>query len=131
MIADPFTIPPHHVELERAVLGALLLEPEQTQAVREWLEPRDFFLARAALLFETIRAVSSAADRVADLLTVSAALPERVGDPGEVLEVRRLAGVCVEEAAIAARLWGMRENSEGSRSSDRSVGSPLRRTARR
>jgi hypothetical protein len=113
MSAAPSLVPPHDAGLERATLGALLLDPYEARPVREWLEPRDFFLGRTAAVFETIRAVGAVPHRVADLLSVSAALPERIDDPAEVLELRRLAGLCPSRRPRSRGACGPTRGSSG------------------
>jgi replicative DNA helicase len=60
---------PADLVAERAVLGAILLEPEAILAVR-WLQPSDFSLERYSWIYEA--ASECAADRVPpDIITIS------------------------------------------------------------
>ena len=62
--------PPHSLEAERAILGALLLDPERVSEVLEDLEPDDFYLERHRVLME---ALSDLADRGQPIDVVSLA----------------------------------------------------------
>ena len=66
---------PHSEEAERAVLGALLLEPLRIAQVRTRLEPRDWHLERHRLLYQAILDVADAGS-TPDLLTVQAHLQQ-------------------------------------------------------
>ncbi len=45
---------PHNIEVERTVIGALLLDPEAITKVAGWLEPDDFFDPVHALIYQAI-----------------------------------------------------------------------------
>ena len=64
---------PHNEEAERAVLGALLLEPRGIVQVRTRLEARDWYLERHRLLFQAFLDVADAGS-TPDLLTLQAHL---------------------------------------------------------
>jgi replicative DNA helicase len=66
---------PHSEEAERAVLGALLLEPLRIVQVRTRLEPRDWHLERHRLLYQAFLDVADAGS-TPDLLTVQAHLQQ-------------------------------------------------------
>ena len=75
---DPVRLP-HDPAAERAVLGAVLLDPLQLDAVREVLQAGDFLDRRHRNIFEAVCALDGAAgDRKIDLVTVRAEL-ERSG----------------------------------------------------
>jgi replicative DNA helicase len=76
---------PHSEEAERAVLGALLLEPLRIAQVRTHLEPRDWFLERHRVLYQAFLEVAGAGS-TPDLLTLQAHLQQarmldKVGGP--------------------------------------------------
>ncbi|HET9229389.1 MAG TPA: replicative DNA helicase [Thermoanaerobaculia bacterium] len=66
---------PHSEEAERAVLGALLLEPLRLAQVRTRLEPRDWYLERHRLLFQAFLDVADAGS-TPDLRTLQAHLEQ-------------------------------------------------------
>ena len=64
---------PHSEEAERAVLGALLLEPLHIAQVRTRLEPRDWYLARHRVLYQAFLDLADAGS-TPDRLTLQAHL---------------------------------------------------------
>jgi replicative DNA helicase len=66
---------PHSEEAERAVLGALLLEPSRLAQVRNRLEPRDWYLERHRTLFQACLDLAEAGS-TPDLLTLQAHLAQ-------------------------------------------------------
>jgi replicative DNA helicase len=72
----PLTQPlPHSEEAERAVLGALLLEPLRVAQVRNRLEPRDWYVERHRTLFQACLDLADAGS-TPDLLTLQAHLTQ-------------------------------------------------------
>jgi len=70
-------VPPHHLEAERSVLGAILLNNEAIHRVVEiGIEPRDFYLEVHSRVFETLLSLSSRGQAL-DLITLSSALRDR------------------------------------------------------
>ncbi len=70
-------VPPHHLEAERSVLGAILLNNEAIHRVVELgIEPRDFYLEPHGRVFETLLSLS-ARGQALDLITLSSALRDR------------------------------------------------------
>ncbi len=70
-------VPPHHLEAERSVLGAILLNNEAIHRVVELgIEPRDFYLETHGRVFETLLSLSSRGQAL-DLITLSSALRDR------------------------------------------------------
>ena len=94
-------IPPHSLEAERAVLGAILLEPESLPKAVEILKPRDFYKEGHRKIFATMLGLFERSEPV-DLLTLSEEL-RRAGELDEVGGPAALASL-VEEAATAAHL---------------------------
>jgi replicative DNA helicase len=94
-------IPPHSLEAERTVLGAILLEPESLPKAVELLRPSDFYKEGHRQIFATMLALFERNDPV-DLLTLSEELRRR-GGLDEVGGPAALAAL-VEEAATAAHL---------------------------
>ena len=94
-------IPPHSLEAERAVLGALLLERESLPRALEILRPADFYKDGHRKIFDALIALFDR-NEPGDVVTVAEELKRRsemedVGGPAA------LAGL-VDEAATAAHL---------------------------
>ena len=66
---------PHSEEAERAVLGAILLEPRRIAQVRSRLEPGDWYLDRHRALYQACLALADAGF-TPDLLTLRAHLEQ-------------------------------------------------------
>lgn len=84
-------IPPHNLEAERAVLGAVLLEPEAYPRAAGLLAPSDFYKESHRRIFTAMQAVAAAGQGV-DLVTVMNALRaeaslEDVGGPGYLAQL--------------------------------------------
>ena len=94
-------IPPHSLEAERAVLGAVLLERESLPRALEVLAAADFYKEGHRKIYEAMRSLFERSEP-ADLLTLSEEL-RRQGTLDEVGGPATLAGI-VEEAATAAHL---------------------------
>ncbi|MGA7538393.1 MAG: replicative DNA helicase, partial [Steroidobacteraceae bacterium] len=69
--------PPHSIEAEQAVLGALLLDPNAWDQVADAINETDFYRADHRLIFEAIGALAGAA-KPCDAVTISEQL-ERTG----------------------------------------------------
>ncbi|MFG6113637.1 replicative DNA helicase [Halobacillus sp. MO56] len=65
--------PPHNVEAEQAVLGAIFLEPEAMSSAAEKLLPDDFYRASHQRIFEVMLTLSDRGEPI-DLVTVTTAL---------------------------------------------------------
>jgi len=94
-------IPPHSLEAERAVLGAILLEPESLPKAVELLKSSDFYKEGHRKIFEAMLRLFENSEPV-DLLTLSEELRRRneleeVGGPATLAAL-------VDEAATAAHL---------------------------
>ncbi len=94
-------IPPHNLEAERAVLGAVLLERESLPKAIEILKPPDFYKEGHRKIFGTMIGLFERSEPV-DLLTLTEEL-RRAGELDEVGGPAALAAL-VEEAATAAHL---------------------------
>src|SRR5262249_23756253 len=102
-LADLLTskIPPHSLEAERALLGAILLERESLPKAVELLKSSDFYKEGHRKIFDTMLTLFERNDPV-DLLTLTEELRrqqliDEVGGPATLAEL-------VEEAATAAHL---------------------------
>jgi replicative DNA helicase len=94
-------IPPHSLEAERAVLGAVLLERESLPKAVELLKPSDFYKEGHRKIFDAMIRLFERAEPV-DLLTVAEELKRR-SELDEIGGPAALAAL-VEEAATAAHL---------------------------
>jgi replicative DNA helicase len=98
----PSRIPPHNLDAERAVLGAVLLEGrEALPRVVEVLRASDFYTEAHRSIFETIVRLFERGDPV-DLITLSEEL--RRADQLQFVGGPAALALLVEEASIAAHL---------------------------
>nr|WP_242520462.1 replicative DNA helicase [Halobacillus kuroshimensis] len=65
--------PPHNIEAEQAVLGAIFLEPEAMSTAAENLLPEDFYRASHQRIFEVMLTLADRGEPI-DLVTVTTAL---------------------------------------------------------
>ncbi|MGM8212844.1 replicative DNA helicase [Virgibacillus sp. W0430] len=66
-------IPPHNIEAEQAVIGAIFLEPEAFSTASELLVPADFYRASHQRIFEVMMRLADKGEPI-DLVTVTTAL---------------------------------------------------------
>jgi replicative DNA helicase len=66
---DNLRIPPHSIEAESSLLGALLLDNESWDQVAEMVAETDFYRHEHRLIFRTV-ATLIGADKPADVITV-------------------------------------------------------------
>jgi len=76
-------VPPHNLDAEQSVLGALLLDPGALPRVARFLRPEDFYLEAHRQIYEAVLALDEAG-RPVDLVTVTtwlqdAGVLERIG----------------------------------------------------
>lgn len=69
-------IPPHNIEAEQSVIGAIFLEPEAFSTASQILQPEDFYRAGHQRIFEVMLNLSDRGEPI-DILTVTAALQDR------------------------------------------------------
>ena len=84
-------VQPQNLEMERAVLGALMLEQDAYSLVSEILRPESFYDARHQVIYNAVRSLSSLQKPV-DLLTVADYLDsnselEKAGGPAYLTEL--------------------------------------------
>ncbi|MFZ3577697.1 replicative DNA helicase [Virgibacillus sp. DJP39] len=65
--------PPHNIEAEQAVIGAIFLEPEAFSSASELLLPEDFYRASHQRIYETMIKLSDKGEPI-DLVTVTTSL---------------------------------------------------------
>lgn len=109
--------PPHNIEAEQAVIGAVFLEPDSLSAASELLMPDDFYRASHQRIFEAMLKLSDKGEPV-DLVTVTTSLSneKKLDEVGGVAYLSDLAGSVptaanilyyskiVEEKALLRRL---------------------------
>lgn len=97
-------VPPHSLEAEQAVLGALLFDNDGLDRIADIVAPLDFYEPRHRLIFEVILALCRQY-RPADAVTVA----ERLSEQHKLEEVGGLAylGVLVQQtpSAVNLRQW--------------------------
>ncbi len=74
-------VPPHSLESEQAVLGALMLRPAAVHEVSDMLVPEMFYAKKHAILFKAILELSAKNEPV-DVLSIANALKEKKELPG-------------------------------------------------
>ncbi|MEK7714751.1 MAG: replicative DNA helicase, partial [candidate division NC10 bacterium] len=98
----PSRIPPHNLDAERAVLGAVLLEGRETlPRVIEVLRPSDFYTEAHRSIYNTMLRLFDRGEPV-DLITLSEEL--RRADQLEFVGGPAALALLVEQASIAAHL---------------------------
>ncbi|MFD1040293.1 replicative DNA helicase [Virgibacillus byunsanensis] len=85
--------PPHNIEAEQAVLGAIFLEPEAFSTTSELLMPEDFYRTSHQRIFETMMKLTDKGDPI-DLVTVTTSLSNEkmLDEVGGVSYLTDLAG---------------------------------------
>ncbi|WP_368293440.1 replicative DNA helicase [Dehalobacter sp. TBBPA1] len=86
-------VPPHNLEAEQAVLGALMLDPQKGSAVFEILRPEDFYRDNHKNIYLVIRDIFEKGDPV-DLVTVAENLRQagRLESIGGIGTISQIAG---------------------------------------
>ncbi|MFB4168784.1 replicative DNA helicase [Virgibacillus sp. JSM 102003] len=109
--------PPHNIEAEQAVIGAVFLEPDALSAASELLMPDDFYRASHQRIFEAMLKLLDRGEPI-DLVTVTTSLSneKKLDEVGGVAYLSDLAGSVptaanilyyskiVEEKALLRRL---------------------------
>lgn len=83
--------PPHNIEAEQAIIGAIFLEPEAFSTASELLMPEDFYRAGHQRIFEAMLKLADRGEAI-DVVTVTSALQdskllEEVGGVSYLTEV--------------------------------------------
>ncbi|MBE7566520.1 MULTISPECIES: replicative DNA helicase [Acidithiobacillus] len=104
--------PPHSIEAEQSVIGALLIDPESADQVMEAVAAEDFYERRHRLIFQTISNMLNAG-RVVDAVTVSETLQdhEHLADAGGVQYLLLLANETPSAANVLAYARIVRERA--------------------
>jgi replicative DNA helicase len=108
---------PNNEEAERAVLGALLVEPDRLAEVLPVLQPSDFYSRRHQLVFDQMRCLQQKGTAI-DVLTVCEATKGEVeplfvsqlmdGIP-KLSNIRHYAEIVARKAGLREALWTARE----------------------
>jgi replicative DNA helicase len=96
MIADTLALPPHDLEAEQAVLGAVLIDPAALAKAQEILAPEDFYDGRHRRIYEAQSELSARGEGI-DLMTVGNQLRRKdeligIGGHGAVAELLTVVG---------------------------------------
>src|SRR5690625_3139645 len=94
--------PPHNIEAEQAVIGAIFLEPEAFSAASELLRPDDFYRAGHQRIFQVMNKLSDSGEPI-DLVTVTTLLSSNqvLDEVGGVSYLRDLASSVPTAANIS------------------------------
>ncbi|WP_440897397.1 replicative DNA helicase [Amphibacillus sp. Q70] len=109
--------PPHNIEAEQAVIGAIFLEPDAMSTASEYLQSQDFYRAAHQRIFQVMMQLTDQGEPI-DLVTVSTALAdakllEEIGGVSYLTELANAVPTAanigyytkiVEEKAILRRL---------------------------
>ena len=74
-------VPPHDLEAERAVLGSILIDRDAVNAVRDLLEPGDFYAEKHSQIYGAAVALADRGEPI-DVLTLHAQLERTPGGVG-------------------------------------------------
>jgi replicative DNA helicase len=93
MSMELLKVPPHNLEAEQAVLGALMLDPQKGSTVFEILRPEDFYRDNHKNIYLVIRDIFEKGDPV-DLVTVAENLRQagRLESIGGIGTISQIAG---------------------------------------
>lgn len=85
-------VPPHNLEAEQSVLGALMLDPEVGSSVFEVLQPEDFYRDNHRQIYLAIRSLFEQGDPI-DLVTVAETLRQsgRLDQIGGIATISQIA----------------------------------------
>jgi replicative DNA helicase len=72
-LTPSYTVPPNAIEIEEALIGGLLLDPDAFDRIRETINQKSFYVPAHGDIWKTIEQVASANQPI-DLLTVTAQL---------------------------------------------------------
>ncbi|RAL23389.1 replicative DNA helicase [Thermoflavimicrobium daqui] len=94
-------LPPHNIEAEQAVLGAILIEPSVLIMVNERLRAEDFYRQGHQKLFQVMNDLAQKGEPV-DLVTLTAELQDRkwLEEVGGVAYLTELAGIVPTAANV-------------------------------
>ncbi|SDC41370.1 primary replicative DNA helicase [Pelagirhabdus alkalitolerans] len=94
--------PPHNIEAEQAVLGAIFLEPDSMSQASEYLMPDDFYRAAHQRIFQVMMQLTDKGEPI-DLVTVTTALQngQLLDDVGGVSYLTELAEAVPTAANIS------------------------------
>ncbi len=109
-MAPLVTTPPHSVEAERTVLGALILDPDAITQVAGVLEPNDFYDPVLANIYAAIRGLYELGTPI-DFLTVTQALNDnkKIQEIGGSAFLAELAGAVPTASHVAVYAKIVRE----------------------
>lgn len=94
-------VPPHNLDAEQAVLGALMLDSQKASTVFEILFPEDFYRDANKIIYQTIRDIFEKGDPV-DLVTVAESLRQtgKLESIGGIGTISQIAGAVPSAANV-------------------------------
>ncbi|MDX8045420.1 replicative DNA helicase [Gracilibacillus sp. S3-1-1] len=94
--------PPHNIEAEQAILGAIFLEPEAISSATEMLTPEDFYRASHQIIYRVMLSLADKGEPI-DIVTTTTALAnsQQLDDVGGVSYLSDLANAVPTAANIA------------------------------
>src|SRR5690606_28263940 len=94
-------LPPHNLEAEQAVLGAILIEPSVLLTVNERIKPEDFYRQGHQKLFQAMNELAQKGQPV-DIVTLTAVLEDQkwLEEVGGVAYLTELAGTVPTAANV-------------------------------
>ncbi len=109
-------VPPHDLDAERALLGAIMLKPEVMHDIAVTIYPKSFFADKHGQIYKAILEVFTKGEPI-DLLSISTKLKnesslERIGGAGylsELVEVVPAAGNAVYYAGLVHNRYTLRQ----------------------
>ena len=99
-------VPPQAVELEEAVLGALMLESDSVPTVQEYLSEDSFYTEEHRIIYHAINELSTVGKPV-DIYTVTEYLKANRQLTKASLSVQRTASVLVSSKTSSSSLTGL------------------------
>lgn len=105
-------VPPHNLEAEQSVLGALMLDPGSASSVFEILQPEDFYRDNHRLMFMAIQSLYDKREPI-DLVTVAESLREqgRLEQIGGIATIAEIAGSVPSAANVEHYAYLVAEKS--------------------
>lgn len=105
-------IPPQAIELEEAILGAILIEKEAFEQIEEIIKSEDFYLEHHKVIFQAIKKLNTES-RPIDMLTVTEALKSenRLAEIGGPVYIAQLTEKVASSAHIVFHATVIKQKS--------------------
>lgn len=95
-------LPPHDIEMERAVLGSILIDPDAWHDVAGLLEPGHFFQVKHKQIFEAMQRITGAGDAI-DFVLLSEQTKHE--DDAYLIGLLNVVPTAVQAREYARRVW--------------------------